>query len=133
LEFTGKEIWAILPKLKLKVSLAKEPNGEPEETKPEDVALLSQIFDDKDESGDSGEPDEEDNDNPVKVNLDDKYIEDDNLDIENEEPTENEEITEVFIRNVKETAQYKEGTSTGIERVADRYIQSWRDEDDKNG
>jgi hypothetical protein len=57
----------ILPKLKSRVSPAKEQNSESIETKPEDDALLSQIFDNEDDSGDCEEPNEKDNGNPVEA------------------------------------------------------------------
>jgi hypothetical protein len=56
----------------LKVSPAKEQNGEPEETDPEDAALLLQIFDNNDVLGDSGEPNETEDGNPAEALINDE-------------------------------------------------------------
>jgi hypothetical protein len=105
-KFTGKEIWAVLPKLKSKVSQAKERNANLEVQEPEDDALLSRIFDNDDDC-DNEEPNERDDGNPVEtlinkeVDLDDEDVDDGDLDGEHEEPTDSEAITKVTIRQVK--------------------------------
>jgi hypothetical protein len=93
--------------LKSKVSQAKEQNAESEAPEPEDDALLSRIFDKDDNDGDNKEQEERDDDNPVEtlineeVDLDDEDIEDGDLDLENDEPTDSDAITEVTIGQVK--------------------------------
>jgi hypothetical protein len=110
-KFTGKEIWAVLPKLKSKVSNSKENTAESEDVEPDNDALLSRIFDNDDDLADNEEPQERDDGNPVEalineeVDLDDEDVEDGDLDgdleVEIDPATDSDKITEVTIGQVK--------------------------------